>query len=139
MFRTLSLLLTILCSSLALAQNITNPVWRGNWPDPTVWLGEDGRYHCLATNPTRSLVSDDLFNWEISEVAPIDIESWNQMHAISRNYWAPDVATVAGKRNLYISLYNSAEDSNIGVFQEYAPGQFRYVGIITRGRETGIP
>ena len=138
MFRTLSLLLTILCSSLASAQNITNPVWRGNWPDPTVWLGEDGRYHCLATNPTRSLVSNDLFNWEISEVAPIDIESWNQMHAISRNYWAPDVATVAGKRNLYISLYNSAEDSNIGVLQEYAPGQFRYVGIITRGRETGI-
>ena len=138
MFRTLSLLLAILWSSSAMAQNFTNPVWRGNWPDPTVWLGEDGRYHCLATNPNRSLVSDDLFNWEMSNVAPIDIESWGKMQIIAQRFWAPDVATVAGKRNLYLTLYNSAEDSNIGVLQEYAPGQFQFVGIITRSRETGI-
>ena len=153
LFRTLSLLLTMLIPLLVFGGGgtgsealplegeptpIVNPVWQSNWPDPTVWLGDDGRYHCLATNPMRSLVSDDLFHWEMSEVPPIDLESWNTMHAISRNYWAPDVATVAGKRNLYISLYNSAEDSNIGVLQEYAPGQFRFVGIITSGKETGI-
>lgn len=117
---------------------VVNPIWPGNWPDPTVWLGEDGRYHCIATNPTRSLVSDDLFHWEPSLVAPVDAESWGTMHAISQHYWAPDVQTVSGKRNMYISLYNSAEDSNIGVLREFAPCQFRYVGIITRGRETGI-
>ena len=137
-FRTFTLLLLMLLTSHISAQDITNPVWRGNWPDPTVWLGEDGRYHCLATNPTRSLVSDDLFHWEMSDVAPIDIASWGKMQAISRNFWAPDVATVAGKRNLYLTLYNSADDSNIGVLQEYAPGQFQFVGIITRSRETGI-
>lgn len=138
LFRTLSLLLMILWSSSAMSQDISNPVWPRNWPDPTVWLGEDGRYHCLATNPQRSLVSDDLFHWEMSDIIPIDSASWRQMHAVSRNFWAPDVATVAGKRNLYISLYNSDVDSNIGVLQEYAPGQFRYVGIVTSGKQTGI-
>ena len=36
------------------------------------------------------------------------------------------------------STYRSTTVRKTGVFQEYAPGQFRYVGIITRGRETGI-
>ena len=119
-------------------ESVSNPVWPRNWPDPTVWLGEDGRYHCIATNPTRSIVSDDLFHWEFSTVPPIDIESWGAMNIIAERFWAPDVATVAGKRNMYLTLYNSAEDSKIGVLQEYAPGQFRYVGIITDSKETGI-
>ena len=138
MFRTISLLLTIMWSVIAVAQEITNPVWRGNWPDPTVWVGDDGRYYCIATNPTRSLVSDDLFHWEMSNVAPIDVASWGAMSAIAQRFWAPDVAMVDGKRNMYLTLYNSAEDSNIGVLQEYAPCQFQYKGIITSSGETGI-
>ena len=138
MFRTLSLLLMILWSSLVSAQNITNPVWPRNWPDPTIWLGEDGRYHCLATNPTRSIVSDDLFHWEMSNVAPIDIESWGKMQALAQRFWAPDVTTVKGRRNLYLTLYNSAEDSSIGVFQEYAPCQFQFVRVLTDSKVTGI-
>ena len=139
MYRYLILLLSILWSSLCLAQDFTNPVWPRDWPDPTIWLGEDGRYHCLATNPARSIVSDDMFHWEMSDVVPIDSSSWKAMRAVSQRFWAPDVATLpSGKRNLYLTLYNSAEDSNIGVLQEVAPGQFRYVGIITSGKQTGI-
>lgn len=135
---TLLLTLALLLSGKSFAQEIKNPVWPSDWPDPTVWLGEDGRYHCVATNPRRSLVSDNLFDWQVSGTAPIDIDSWGAMQSISRHYWAPDVAKVGNKRNLYISLYNSAEDSNIGVLQEYAPGQFRFVGVVTSGKETGI-
>lgn len=124
--------------STTMAQEASNPVWPRDWPDPTVWLGEDGRYHCIATNPTRSIVSDDLFHWEMSDVAPIDIASWGKMQAVAQRYWAPDVAMVNGKRNLYLTLYNSAEDSNIGVLQEFAPGQFQFVGIITSSLDTGI-
>ena len=137
-FRFLTLLLAMLWAGTATTQDVKNPVWPHNWPDPTVWLGEDGRYHCLATNPARSLVSDDLFHWEMSDVAPIDMASWGKMQAIAERFWAPDVATVAGKRNLYLTLYNSAEDSSIGVLQEYAPGQFQFVGIITSSSVTGI-
>jgi arabinan endo-1,5-alpha-L-arabinosidase len=119
-------------------RDVTNPVWQRDWPDPTIWRGDDGRYHCLATNPRRSIVSDDLFHWEMSSVSPIDVGSWGTMQAVAERFWAPDVATVAGKRNLYLTLYNSAEDSKIGVLQEFAPGQFSYVGIITSSTETGI-
>ena len=115
-----------------------NPVWPNDWPDPTVWVGDDGRYHCIATNPTRSIVSDDLFHWELTNVAPIDIASWGAMQAAAQRFWAPDVAMVGGKRNMYLTLYNSAEDSSIGVLQEYAPCQFQYKGIITSSLETGI-
>ena len=120
------------------AQEIQNPVWSRNWADPTIWKADDGRYYGISTNPRRSVVSSDLFHWDFSNVAPIDVDSWAQMSAISRHYWAPDVAKVGEHRQLYISLYNSAEDSNIGVLREYAPGQFQFRGVITRGLETGI-
>lgn len=135
---SLLFLLTMLWISTLKAQDIQNPVWPRDWPDPTVWIGDDGRYHCIATNPARSLVSDDLFHWEMSAVAPVEVASWGQMSSIAQRFWAPDVAMVNGKRNMYLTLYNSAEDSNIGVLQEFEPGQFRFVGILTSSRETGI-
>lgn len=146
MLSSLMLMLLMLWTGTAQAQtspeedgrDVTNPVWQRDWPDPTIWRGDDGRYHCLATNPRRSIVSDDLFHWEMSSVSPIDVGSWGTMQAVAERFWAPDVATVAGKRNLYLTLYNSAEDSKIGVLQEFAPGQFSYVGIITSSTETGI-
>ena len=149
LFSTFLLLLAMLGSGAASAQTlqpsqegetdaVTNPVWPRDWPDPTIWVGDDGRYHCIATNPTRSIVSDDLFHWEMSDVAPVDVNSWGAMSAVAQRFWAPDVAMVDGKRNMYLTLYNSAEDSNIGVLQEYAPCQFRYMGILTSSRETGI-
>ena len=122
----------------AKGQDIKNPVWPGNWPDPTVWQGTDGRYYCMATNPRRLLQSDDLFHWEMSDISPIDEASWERIRGISRNFWAPDVTTVNGQRLLYLSLYNSAEDSNIGVFREISPQHFQFVNLITRGAETGI-
>ncbi len=120
------------------AQAVTNPVFGPNWPDPTIWQAEGGRYYCMATNPRTSIVSDDLVRWRRSEVAPISADSWEKMRAVSQHYWAPDVAMVNGRRLMYISLYNSAEDSNIGVLRQTESGQFEYVGIITSGKKTGI-
>ena len=136
--RVLVFLPIILITLLADAQQVKNPVWTRNWPDPTIWQGDDGRYYCIATNPRRSLVSEDLFNWQVSDVSPIDNSSWETISKISRNYWAPDVTVVNGVRLMYLTLYNSAQDSNIGVFQEFSLGQFRFKGIITSGNETGI-
>lgn len=136
--RAIFLLPVFLMSLLTSAQQVENPVWSRNWPDPTIWKADDGRYFCIATNPRRSLVSEDLFNWQISDISPIDINSWAVISGISRNYWAPDITTVNNKRLMYLTLYNSAEDSNIAVFQEFAPCQFQFKGIITSGKETGI-
>lgn len=134
-----SLLLLWFALSPALrADIVTNPVWQHDWPDPTVWLDGDGLYHCIATTPTRAIVSKDLFHWSMAEKDPIEHESWPLMRAVSRHFWAPDVATVGGRRNMYVSLYNSAEDSNIGVLRQQTDGQFKYMGIVTSGKKTGI-
>lgn len=119
-------------------QSIHNPVWPRDWADPTVWQGEDGRYHSISTGLRRTIVSSDLFHWEAGSHQPIDETSLHAMHSVAKHFWAPDVATVDGRRNLYISLYNRAEDSNIGVLQQGEDGQFHYKGIITQGKLTGI-
>ena len=136
--RTLLIIPMLLMCLPVSAQQVENPVWPRNWPDPTIWQADDGLYYCIATNPRRSLVSNDLFSWSMSDISPIDAESWKTMSSIAHNYWAPDVTKVGGKRLMYITLYNSAEDSNIAVLPESSPCQFQYKGIITRGRETGI-
>ena len=136
--RTLLIIPMLLMCMPVSAQQVENPVWPRNWPDPTIWQADDGLYYCIATNPRRSLVSNDLFSWSMSDISPIDAESWKTMSSITHNYWAPDVTKVGGKRLMYITMYNSAEDSNIAVLQESSPCQFQYKGIITRGRETGI-
>ncbi len=132
------LLFLLTLSLLADAQQVTNPVWQNNWPDPTVWRGEGGTYYCLATNPQRMLESSDLFHWTMSEQIPIDEASWATMRSIARNFWAPDVTTVHNQRLLYLTLYNSAEDCRIAVLRQEGDGKFHYVGIITDSRETGI-
>lgn len=132
---TLSLLFVAL---LTPAQEIKNPVWPKDWPDPTVWQSEDGKYYSVATNPRRMLTSDDLFHWEMTDISPIDENSWHRMQQISRHYWAPDVVVVNGQRLLYITLYNSAQDSNIGVLKEVSPGHFEFHGVIIRGTENKI-
>lgn len=137
-FRNITTATLLLFASLMQAVEIENPVWFQDWPDPTIWQGDDGRYYSVSTGLRRSIVSDDLIHWEPSNVAPVDAGSWQNMSIIAHNYWAPDVTMVGGKRMLYITLYNSAEDSNIGVLREFKPGQFQYIGLITRSRDTGI-
>ena len=138
-----------LCSFLGLmtlqawAQNpvdsaIKNPVWGPDWPDPTVWIGDDGLYYSVATGLNRVIKSNDLFHWESTDVCPLSREQRQQIRQYGRNLWAPDVAVVNGERLLYVTIYNSAEDSNIGVLKETMPGEFEFHGLITCGKETGI-
>lgn len=121
----------------ASAQDVKNPVWPHNWPDPTIW--QDGsEYFCIATRPLHMLRSTDLMHWEMAEQTPIDSASWDTLHRIASHYWAPDVTCVNGRRLLYLTLYNSAEDSNIAVLRQENDGQFHFVRLLTRSRDTGI-
>lgn len=135
--RLVCCLLSAVCCLSATAQGVTNPVWEGNWPDPTVWR-EGSTYYALATNPQRMLRSDDLFRWTMAENQPIDDASWQTMRSQAHHFWAPDVTTVHGRRLLYLTLYNSAEDCRIAVLRQEADGMFHYQGIITDSRQTGI-
>ena len=138
MKRALLQLLLFALAAVAQAQELSNPIWRESWPDPTVWQAEDGNYYALCTGLRRTLTSKDLFNWEVINSSVISPETRGEMRDIARHFWAPDVVTIRGQRLLYITLYNSAKDSSIGVLKEVSPNNFEFHGVITRSTETGI-
>ena len=138
MKRALLQLLIFATVAVAQAQEISNPIWRESWPDPTVWQAEDGNYYALCTGLRRTLTSKDLFNWEVINSSVISPDTRGEMRDIARHFWAPDVVTIRGQRLLYITLYNSAKDSSIGVLKEVSPNNFEFHGVITRSTENGI-
>lgn len=138
MKRALLQLLIFATVAAAQAQEISNPIWRESWPDPTVWQAEDGNYYALCTGLRRTLTSKDLFNWEVINSSVISPETRGEMRDVARHFWAPDVVTIRGQRLLYITLYNSAKDSSIGVLKEVSPNNFEFHGVITRSTETSI-
>ena len=138
MKRALLQLLLFALAAVAQAQEFSNPIWRESWPDPTVWQAEDGNYYALCTGLRRTLTSKDLFNWEVMNNSVISPETRGEMRDVARHFWAPDVVTIRGQRLLYITLYNSAKDSSIGVLKEVSPNNFEFHGVITRSTETGI-
>lgn len=118
----------------------TNPVWRSDFADPTVWKGTDGYFYGMSTNCEVVIKSKDLVNWEKTDINPFDVESKAQLQAAGWNLWAPDVATVNGKLLCYVACYNNAGDATICVTEEDPenPNHFIYVGKLTEGKVTGI-
>ena len=115
-----------------------------SFADPTLWKGTDNRYYALATpggHPAgaRYLTSDDALTWTRMATGPFDAATAAAIKRDWKNVWAPDCAVVKGKRLLYVTLYNSAEDSAVGVFTlDGDAGQARDLRILTRSKETGI-
>ena len=145
MKKTLAPLAALLLTATALSakdNTYTNPVYPKDWPDPTVWQAADGKFYCLSTgqNARRPLLcSDDLVEWDFSDIVPLDRSIMKQFRSIGRHVWAPDVAMVNGRRMAYFTLYNSLKDASIVALRESpTPGKFEYVGVITRGKDTGI-
>lgn len=87
-----------------------NPILRIDFPDPTVWDGEDGYFYALATGSvtTRTMYrSANLIDWEdtgelpyTNEVAQTILSNFGS----STSYWAPHVYKVKeGQWNLYLT------------------------------------
>lgn len=132
----------VLAASLACGEHIA---WQAtSFADPTLWKGRDGRYYALATpggNPegARYLTSEDALTWRRAATGPFDRETARAIKKDWKNVWAPDVATVGGRRLLYVTLYNSAEDSAIGVLQlDGDAGRAHDLKLVSRSRDTGI-
>ena len=117
----------------------TNPVWAKDWPDPTVWKGEDGAFYSISTNCETIIRSTNLVDWEDLHISPFDQESKDKLQKEGWNLWAPDVTTVNGQRLCYVACYNAANDATICVLKEVSTNHFEFVGVITKGKETGIP
>ena len=118
----------------------SNPVWRADFPDPTVWLGDDGVWRAAATGG-RILVSTNLVDWRNSGRRLFDDELHAKLVAAWRGLWAPCVTRLApnGPFLLYISLFNGPDNSRIAVYASDSPdGPFAGGAVLTDSRETGI-
>lgn len=136
---------TALCmtaSLMAKDNTYNNPVYPMDWPDPTVWKANDGKFYCLSTgqNDKRPLLcSTDLVHWNFSDIVPLDKDIVKRFDEIGHHVWAPDVAMVNGRRMAYFTLYRSQKDASIVALRESTtPGKFEWVDVITRGKDTGI-
>lgn len=116
----------------------TNPVWPHDWPDPTIWKGEDGAFYSISTSCATIIRSTNLVDWEDLHTPPFDKESRDKLQKEGWNLWAPDVTTVNGQRLCYVACYNSAQDASICVLKETSANHFEFVGVLTKGKITGI-
>ena len=68
----------------------TNPVFRADWPDPTVWK-VDGSFYSLATGSDRCLLrSDDLVSWSRTSCWAQSVEDTQAARRVGAHFWAPD-------------------------------------------------
>ncbi len=133
------LILFLLCCVPCYSQQYSNPVMRYDWPDPTVWM-VDNCFYSLATGVGVYLrKSTDLVNWDGTPYRAQTQADISVAQSIGTHFWAPDMVRLGDHWNLYVSLYNSAWDSGIGLFRSESPtGPFSWVGLITHSKQTAI-
>jgi arabinan endo-1,5-alpha-L-arabinosidase len=102
----------------------TNPVFKADFPDPSVQRGTDGYFYAYATGP-NCLRSKDLVTWEsVSKV--IDRPTWNDTTYVDSegkkktdyySFWACDVSRVEDKYVMYYAcaLWGNGSRTGIGV------------------------
>lgn len=118
---------------------VSNPVWNEDFPDPTIWTGNDGKFYATATGLRTLLTSTDLAHWTKMDYAPITEETRQLLKSYNPNIWAPDVAIINGQRLMYVTLHKTKEDSRIVVLKETEkPGLFEFANLITWSFDTGI-
>lgn len=123
------------------AVEYSNPVYKFDCADPTVWRGNDGLFYCMhtmGTQPRTVLRSSNLVDWEDSGIKPINDKEFAKCLQWGERVWAPDVTVVGGQRMAYLTLYFGLHDASIVALKEVSPLNFEYVGVITRGVDTGI-
>jgi len=119
-------------------ETFSNPVIRGDWPDPTVWEA-DGVYYTIATGVGEIYTSKNLYTWTKTGKAPLSSSALAAAKKAGAHFWAPDVVKIGNNWMLYLTCYNADVDSGIFAFcSELPSGPFEYVGKITHSKDTGI-
>ena len=143
---TIILFFAAVASSVA-QKTYTNPVFRGDFPDPSVQRGTDGYFYAYATGP-NCLKSKDLVNWEgVNRV--IDRPTWNDTTYIGSDgnkktdyysFWACDVSAVENKYVMYYAcaLWGNGSRTGIGVASGDALTKFTDNGKMFRSTEIGV-
>jgi len=110
-----------------------NPVIDSNSPDPSVILGEDGKYYLYATG-FQQFVSDDMVHWKRLK----DGISWIKNNpGWSEDRWAPDISKIGDKYVLAISGRSSGNRTIGYATSDSAAGPFTYQGQLLKASDRG--
>lgn len=132
----------------------SNPVFAYDWPDPTVWQGDDGRYYSFSTAGATYhgelggfLYSEDMVHWDTLCDVFVTRETVQQLHTYGSDLWAPQVVRIGGRWLMYVTCYSSEKQSAIAVLSfdhpsfpsaEGKAGPWKFERIITDSRVTKI-
>ena len=115
-------------TSTAPPNSFTNPVLRGDFPDPHI-LAEGGVYYAYATNAAGKNVqlarSNDLVKWEVLTDAMPALPTWAKLGGSF--VWAPEVMKIGQQYVLYYTARDKKSDKQcVGVAVADKPeGKFR--------------
>ena len=116
----------------------TNPVWTGDFPDPTFWKAPDGTWLATATSQ-KILKSRDFIHWTDTGKRIFTDGEYASLRKEWKGIWAPDAFKMGDRWLMYVSLWNSAKDTAIAVYSSKSPyGPFTDGRIVTRSCDTGI-
>lgn len=120
----------------------SNPIIKGNHPDPAVIRGDDGKFYMYTTggtasNPFQAYTSKDMVHWTASNSKTIkDPPGW-----LSAERWAPDVTKTGDHYTMTFSGggYGLSCDSShyrrIGYATASTPdGPFTYQGVLVENK-----
>ena len=133
-----SFLMLAVFAALSAAGAVEAPVWSEDFPDPTTWRAPDGTWYASSTT-LKILKSGDFLHWSDTGTRIFAQDELKRIHGKWKHIWAPDAFRLGDEFLMFVTLYNSADDSAIAVYSSKSPeGPFADGRILTRSRDTGI-
>lgn len=136
-------------------ETFSNPVFAHDWPDPTVWQGDDSLFYTFSTAGTnyakglgKFLWSEDMVTWDTIPDYVWTSQTLSQLKQYGNSFWAPQVTRIGGRWLMYLTCYgNSSADPSIVVLtldsetfptSEGLHGPWSLNGVITSSKENQI-
>ena len=137
------------------SETFSNPVFAHDWPDPTIWQGDDSLYYTFSTAGTnyakglgKFLWSEDMVTWDTIPDYVWTSQTLSQLKQYGSSLWAPQVTRIGGRWLMYLTCYGtSSADPSIVVLtldsetfptSEGLHGPWSLDGVITSSKENHI-
>ena len=137
------------------SETFSNPVFAHDWPDPTIWQGDDSLYYTFSTAGTnyakglgKFLWSEDMVTWDTIPDYVWTSQTLSQLKQYGSCLWAPQVTRIGGRWLMYLTCYGtSSADPSIVVLtldsetfptSEGLHGPWSLDGVITSSKENHI-
>ena len=137
------------------SETFSNPVFAHDWPDPTIWQGDDSLYYTFSTAGTnyakglgKFLWSENMVTWDTIPDYVWTSQTLSQLKQYGSSLWAPQVTRIGGRWLMYLTCYGtSSADPSIVVLtldsetfptSEGLHGPWSLDGVITSSKENHI-